>query len=54
MEWFIRYGGIAENVPGYDCKASTRTNGATNVVLGVSSIIFGLTMQVVFYVLQMC
>ncbi|EYC30917.1 hypothetical protein Y032_0004g1847 [Ancylostoma ceylanicum] len=47
MEWLIRYGGRAENVPGYDCSSSDRRSGTTNFVIGTVFIISGLVAEVV-------
>ncbi|KIH63192.1 hypothetical protein ANCDUO_06508 [Ancylostoma duodenale] len=47
MEWLIRYGGSAENVPGYDCSSSDRRNGTTSHTIGTVFITFGIIGEVV-------
>ncbi|RCN40874.1 hypothetical protein ANCCAN_13181 [Ancylostoma caninum] len=47
MEWFIQYGG-AEEVPAYDCKASNRKHGATNIALGVVFINYGVIVEALY------
>ncbi|EYC30916.1 hypothetical protein Y032_0004g1847 [Ancylostoma ceylanicum] len=48
MEWLIRYGGRAENVPGYDCSSSDRRSGTTNFVIGTVFIISGLVAEIIY------
>ncbi|RCN29067.1 hypothetical protein ANCCAN_25179 [Ancylostoma caninum] len=48
MEWLIRYGGNAEDIPGYDCKLSDRQPGAKNYIIGSAFIIYGLFAEFIY------
>ncbi|CAJ0604775.1 unnamed protein product [Cylicocyclus nassatus] len=48
MEWFIKFGGNAENIPGYDCRTSDRRPGATSQVLGFAFIIYGVIAESIY------
>ncbi|RCN37516.1 hypothetical protein ANCCAN_16571 [Ancylostoma caninum] len=48
MEWFIKSGGDAENIPGYDCKLSDRKPGAKDFVLGTAFIAYGLFAEMIY------
>ncbi|KAL6735826.1 hypothetical protein Aduo_006233 [Ancylostoma duodenale] len=48
MEWFIKYGGDAENIPGYDCKLSDRKPGTKDYVLGTAFIAYGLFAEMIY------
>ncbi|EYC30911.1 hypothetical protein Y032_0004g1845 [Ancylostoma ceylanicum] len=48
MEWLIRYGGRAENVPGYDCNSSYHNVGTTNYPFGAASFIVGFGGEIVY------
>ncbi|KHJ90414.1 hypothetical protein OESDEN_09744 [Oesophagostomum dentatum] len=48
MEWLIASGGYAEDVPGYDCSASDRKPGRSNVALGVAFICYGVFAEIIY------
>ncbi|CAJ0604642.1 unnamed protein product [Cylicocyclus nassatus] len=48
MEQLIKYGWDAERIPSYDCWNSTRQYGHTNHLLGIFSVIYGLSAEFLY------
>ncbi|KAK6738548.1 hypothetical protein RB195_020573 [Necator americanus] len=48
MEWLIRNGGNAENMPGYDCKLSDRKPGKSNSAIGWTFITYGVVAEIIY------